>query len=138
MTNKEKDLGWALDNANVTVRVKPRRPYTPYNLFYLLERELLVQDPQESPGLLALSPHPLQKGNLEDELELPSRYKGKIILSPKWYDPDCKEKSKHRKSHGKVMNFSPISFITLCRSPTLRFLSQIIFCFRFRFSNSQS
>ena len=90
-------LGWALDNANVSVRVKPRRPYTPYNIFYLLERELLVQEPNASSNASTKA----ERVNPEDELELPARYKG-IIMTPQWYDPNRKEKRKHRKTHGKV------------------------------------
>ena len=39
--------------------------------------------------------------NPEDKLKLPARYKG-IVMGPQWYDPNCKEKRKHRKTHGKV------------------------------------
>lgn len=90
---------WALDNASVSVKVKPRRPYTPYNLFYLLERELLVQDRPASSDTCIHSSHVISP---EDKLELPVRYKGKIILTPQWYDPNRKKKRKHRKTHGKV------------------------------------
>lgn len=37
----------------------------------------------------------------EDDIELPTRYKGCILL-PHWYEPNLKEKRKHRKTHGKV------------------------------------
>jgi hypothetical protein len=95
--NKVKEHGWSLDNADVSVRVKPRRPYTPYNIFYLLERELMVQEPKES--LENVSPSASVNGNPEDQLELPARYKG-IVMSPSWYDPNRKEKRKHRRTHG--------------------------------------
>ncbi|KAL3797197.1 hypothetical protein ACHAW5_006059 [Stephanodiscus triporus] len=96
--------GWALDTANATIRVKPRRPYTPYNLFYLLERELVVQghDPSmakekalEKNGVSSM------RGRPEDDIPIPSRYKN-VVLSPMWYEPNMKEKRKHRKTHGKI------------------------------------
>ena len=91
------------------VRIKPRRPYTPYNLFYLLERELIVQeiDPQVAKEKAAKRASMLADPNRkkvvrpEDDIELPTRYKGCILL-PHWYEPNLKEKRKHRKTHGKV------------------------------------
>ena len=97
MATKAQGLGWALDKANATVKVKPKRPYTPYNIFYLLERELMVQEPNNS------TPATSPIVNPEDKLELPARYKG-IVMSPQWYDPNRKEKRKHRRTHGKVSN----------------------------------
>ena len=91
-------LGWALDNANVSVKVKPRRPYTPYNIFYLLERERLVQEPNVSSNAASTN---RERVYPEDDVELPARYKG-IVMNPQWYDPNRKEKRKHRKTHGKV------------------------------------
>ena len=96
--------GWALDTADATVRVKPRRPYTPYNLFYLLERELVVQGHEQSLAkekaleqarLSAMPERP------EDDIPVPSRYRN-VVLLPMWYEPNMKEKRKHRKTHGKV------------------------------------
>eukprot|EP00956_Cyclotella_meneghiniana_P030206 scaffold75397_cov67-Cyclotella_meneghiniana.AAC.7 len=105
MATKPKAVGWALDNANVSVKTKPRRPYTPYNIFYLLERELMVQEPKASSdddasSSAAPSSANPPSDNPEDKLKLPARYKG-IVMGPQWYDPNCKEKRKHRKTHGK-------------------------------------
>jgi hypothetical protein len=96
-------FGWALDNADVSVSVKPRRPYTPYNIFYLLERELMVQEPGKSNARksLAASSSANDVVSPEDELDFPTRYKG-IVMAPRWYDPNLKEKRKHRRTHGKV------------------------------------
>lgn len=105
MASKPKAVGWALDNASVSVKTKPKRPYTPYNIFYLLERELMVQEPKAAPNDLSSTAAPtsvnLPSDNAEDKLKLPARYKG-IVMGPQWYDPNCKEKRKHRKTHGKV------------------------------------
>jgi len=96
--------GWALDTADATVRVKPRRPYTPYNLFYLLERELVVQGHEQS----LAKEKALEKARVsamrkrpEDDIPIPSRYRN-VVLLPMWYEPNMKEKRKHRKTHGKV------------------------------------
>ncbi len=100
---------WALDNVDAPVRTKPRRPYTPYNLFYLLERELVVQgqDPAAAKdkvikraAMLAEQHGDIGK-RLEDDIHIPARYEG-IILLPMWYEPNLKEKRKHRKTHGMV------------------------------------
>ncbi|KAL3800026.1 hypothetical protein ACHAWO_004704 [Cyclotella atomus] len=105
MANETKThgLGWVLDNADVSVTVKPRRPYTPYNIFYLLERELMIQEPGKSNT--KKSPPASSSANdavsPEEELDIPTRYKG-IIMAPQWYDPNCKEKRKHRRTHGKI------------------------------------
>lgn len=37
----------------------------------------------------------------EDQIKPPSRYE-KIIMAPYWYDPNMKEKRKHRKTPGMV------------------------------------
>ena len=102
--------GWALDNVDAPVRTKPRRPYTPYNLFYLLERELVVQrqDPaaakdkvEKRAAMLADQRYGDMEKRLEDNIPVPARYEG-IILLPMWYEPNLKEKRKHRKTHGMV------------------------------------
>lgn len=99
---------WTLDNADATDRVKPRRPYTPYNLFYLLERERVVQGQGDDPS--AVREIAFERESMaternekrpEDDIPMPSRYKDVIFL-PKWYEPNLKEKRKHRKTHGKV------------------------------------
>jgi len=98
------DIQWELQKAKVPTRVKPRRPYTPYNLFYLLERERVVQTDSngetkyKNPKENAREP---PNKRAEDEIPLPARYKG-VVLSPNWYDSNFKEKRKHRKSHGKI------------------------------------
>lgn len=99
--------GWALDTADATIRVKPRRPYTPYNLFYLLERELVVQghDPSMAKEkALEKNRVSSMRGRPEDDIPIPSRYKN-VVLLPMWYEPNMKEKRKHRKTHGKVRTF---------------------------------
>lgn len=88
--------------ANGKPKPKPKRPYTAYNLFYLLERELVVQKingPPKSSGIkrryAGMPPRE------EDQIKPPSRYE-KIIMAPYWYDPNMKEKRKHRKTPGMV------------------------------------
>ena len=88
--------------ANGKPKPKPKRPFTPYNLFYLLERELVVQKingPPKSSGIkrryAGMPPRE------EDQIKPPSRYE-KIIMAPYWYDPNMKEKRKHRKTPGMV------------------------------------
>ena len=102
--------GWAVDKADATVRVKPRRPYTPYNLFYLLERELVVQGNEPSvakekakkkAAMVAEQRKSAAGKRAEDDIPIPARYKN-VVLLPMWYEPNLKEKRKHRKTHGKV------------------------------------
>ncbi len=98
--------GWALDNADATDRIKPRRPYTPYNLFYLLERERVVQGgvpPSVKDNALERASMVADRSEKrpEDDIPIPARYKNVVFL-PKWYEPNLKEKRKHRKTHGKV------------------------------------
>ncbi|KAL7541630.1 hypothetical protein ACHAXR_011082 [Thalassiosira sp. AJA248-18] len=101
--------GWALDTATATVRVKPRRPYTPYNLFYLLERELVVQgnDPSVSKekakkkAIMEKERASAMEERKEGDIMLPQRYNN-IVMLPMWYEPNLKEKRKHRKTHGKI------------------------------------
>jgi hypothetical protein len=98
------NLGWSLDTADATERVKPRRPYTPYNLFYLLERELVVQGNEPSAATEKARERAIMSTMLErpeDDIPLPTRYKN-VVLLPMWYEPNMKEKRKHRKTHGKV------------------------------------
>ena len=95
-------LEWALQKADTPVRVKPKRPYTPYNLFYLLERELVVQDgPIDTNKPQEKAEHGVSGSKPEDQIPLPARYNG-IVLPPNWNEPNCKEKRKHRKTHGKI------------------------------------
>jgi hypothetical protein len=103
--------GWSLDSADVTVRVKPRRPYTPYNLFYLLERELVVQGNEPSAAREKAREKAIMSTMVkrpEDDIPIPSRYKN-VALLPMWYEPNMKEKRKHRKTHGKVRTFYVLS-----------------------------
>lgn len=93
---------WQVDKTYASGNPKPKRPYTPYNLFYLLERELVVQKingPPKSNGIkrkhVGVAPRE------EDQIKPSSRYDG-IVMAPFWYDPDMKEKRKHRKTHGMV------------------------------------
>ena len=96
---------WVSDtNADSSIQVKPRRPYTPYNLFYLLERELVVQGHEPSDAKTkalekarATNAHNRQ----EDDIPIPERYKN-VVLQPMWYEPNMKEKRKHRKTHGMI------------------------------------
>lgn len=89
--------------------VKPRRPYTPYNLFYLLERERVVQKNEPAMALekkikseQIRKTRPLELQNREEEkVAMPKRYDN-VVMLPQWYDPNLKEKRKHRKSAGKV------------------------------------
>ena len=103
--------GWALDTTEVPIRTKPRRPYTPYNLFYLLERELVVQgnDPSvaeqraEKRAKMEADPTYLAKvgERAENDIPMPPRYEG-VVMLPWWFEPNLKEKRKHRKTHGTV------------------------------------
>lgn len=101
--------GWAVDSKDTPIRVKPRRPYTPYNLFYLLERELVVQghdpataqDKTTKRAKLLIERKATHGDRAEDEIPVPARYKG-VVLLPMWYEPNLKEKRKHRKTHGKI------------------------------------
>eukprot|EP00985_Skeletonema_marinoi_P001777 scaffold704_cov131-Skeletonema_marinoi.AAC.4 len=93
---------WQVDKTCASGKLKPKRPYTPYNLFYLLERELVVQKingPPKSNGIkrkhVGVAPRE------EDQIKPSSRYDG-IVFKPYWYDPDMKEKRKHRKTHGMI------------------------------------
>lgn len=43
----------------------------------------------------------LMKERDEDGIPNPQRYNG-VIMLPMWYEPNLKEKRKHRKTHGKV------------------------------------
>lgn len=103
------------DNVDTTtsdMTTKPRRPYTPYNLFYLLERELIVQEKEpamrlekeEKRAQMLADPKRRKVIRAEDDIELPTRYKGCILL-PHWYEPNLKEKRKHRKTQGKVRKY---------------------------------
>ncbi|KAL9183653.1 hypothetical protein ACHAXT_004509 [Thalassiosira profunda] len=103
--------GWALDTTEVPIRTKPRRPYTPYNLFYLLERELVVQgnDPSvaeqraEKRAKMEADPTYLAKvgERAENDIPMPPRYEG-VVMLPWWFEPNLKEKRKHRKTHGTI------------------------------------
>eukprot|EP00574_Skeletonema_japonicum_P006371 CAMPEP_0201726000 /NCGR_PEP_ID=MMETSP0593-20130828/9215_1 /ASSEMBLY_ACC=CAM_ASM_000672 /TAXON_ID=267983 /ORGANISM="Skeletonema japonicum, Strain CCMP2506" /LENGTH=385 /DNA_ID=CAMNT_0048217463 /DNA_START=120 /DNA_END=1277 /DNA_ORIENTATION=+ len=93
---------WQVDKTYADGKPKPKRPYTPYNLFYLLERELVVQKingPPKSNGFKRK--HAGVAPREEDQIKPSSRYEG-IIMAPYWYDPNMKEKRKHRKTHGMI------------------------------------
>lgn len=102
---------WKPEDIKCTVGapVKPRRPYTPYNLFYLLERERVVQKNEPAMALekkvkseQIRKTRPFEIQNREEEkIPMPKRYDN-VIMLPQWYDPNLKEKRKHRKSAGKV------------------------------------
>lgn len=91
---------WKVKKKQTSGIPKPKRPYTPYNLFYLLERELAVQKINGPPSTKSnvtgtVPPRP------EEQVKIPSRYDG-IVMAPYWYDPNMKEKRKHRKTHGSI------------------------------------
>ena len=96
---------WVSDTTgDSSIQVKPRRPYTPYNLFYLLERELVVQGHEPSDAktkALEKARATNARNRQEDEIPIPDRYKN-VVLQPMWYEPNMKEKRKHRKTHGMV------------------------------------
>ncbi len=105
---------WQVEKSYANGKPKPKRPYTPYNLFYLLERELVVQKingPPKSNGFkrkyAGVAPRE------EDQIKPSSRYEG-IIMAPYWYDPNMKEKRKHRKTHGMVSSplFNALTFLS--------------------------
>ena len=80
------------------------RPHNCYNIFFLLERERLLQSrPDYNPiqAAAALSPVPEDVagyGYLELP-DLPTRYKG-LVMQPAWYVPGRNINRKHVKSHG--------------------------------------
>ncbi len=93
---------WQVDKSYANGKPKPKRPYTPYNLFYLLERELVVQKMNGPPKTNGVKrKHAGVAPREEDQIKPSSRYEG-IIMAPYWYDPNMKEKRKHRKTHGMV------------------------------------
>jgi len=93
---------WQVDKTNASSKPKPKRPYTPYNLFYLLERELVVQKINGPPKNNCTKRKPAGIAPREEDGLLPSsRYDG-IVMPPYWYDPNMKEKRKHRKTPGMV------------------------------------
>jgi hypothetical protein len=100
---------WQVDKTKASSKPKPKRPYTPYNLFYLLERELVVQNINGPPKHTAAKRKPAGIApREEDQIKPSSRYDG-IVMAPYWYDPNMKEKRKHRKTQGMVSSFLPIS-----------------------------
>ena len=130
---------WKPEDIKCTVGapVKPRRPYTPYNLFYLLERERVVQKNEPAMALekkvkseQIRKTRPLDMQNRkEDKIPMPKRYDN-VLMLPQWYDPNLKEKRKHRKSNGKVSRqYAALSLLRLvlegwttyapCRTPGL-------------------
>ena len=93
---------WRISKACANGISKPKRPYTPYNLFYLLERELVVQKINGPPkNISSKRLHVGMAPREEDHIKPSSRYDG-IVMAPYWYDPNMKEKRKHRKTHGMV------------------------------------
>ena len=86
------------------MNVKVSRPYSSYNIFFTLERELLLQARQGGTQAYAVTPNEtlfLGYGGLELP-PLPARYEH-LILTPNWYVPGKRkvEPRKHRKSHGR-------------------------------------
>lgn len=97
-----KNTVWQLDKTRASSKPKPKRPYTPYNLFYLLERELVVQRINGPPKNIGIKrKHVGIAPREEDHIKPSSRYDG-IVMAPYWYDPNMKEKRKHRKTQGMV------------------------------------
>ena len=84
------------------------RPHNCYNVFFLLERERLLQSrPAYNPVTAAAAHSPVPDvagyGYLEMP-DFPTRYKG-LVLPPGWYVPGRNRVRKHVKSHGcKFMN----------------------------------
>jgi len=79
------------------------RPHNCYNVFFLLEREQLLQSrPAYNPVTAAAAHSPVPDvagyGYLEMP-DLPTRYKG-LVLPPGWYVPGRNRVRKHVKSHG--------------------------------------
>ncbi|EJK46069.1 hypothetical protein THAOC_35284 [Thalassiosira oceanica] len=81
-----------------------------YNLFFVLERELILQqnNPTYNPFETLRAPDYVTGfEGIEMPSELPKRY-SKLVLPPGWYLPGRNKKRSHKKSHG-LMAFADLS-----------------------------
>ncbi|EJK74621.1 hypothetical protein THAOC_03689 [Thalassiosira oceanica] len=86
------------------------KPYNRYNLFFILERELILQknNPTYDPLETFRAPDFLTGfEGIEMPSELPKRY-SKLVLPPGWYLPGRNKRRSHTKSHG-LMAFTDLS-----------------------------
>mmetsp|Transcript_6017 Transcript_6017/g.8946 ORF Transcript_6017/g.8946 Transcript_6017/m.8946 type:complete len:394 (-) Transcript_6017:44-1225(-) len=101
-----------------TKEITVKKPRSPYNLFFQVERELIMSDLSCSPEARFLASHEsspfgskkkqlLTLENAFLDTPLPARYRGTNILNPIYAIKT--ERRKHRKSHGKI------SFIQLSK-----------------------
>jgi hypothetical protein len=110
--------------SQTTTFKKPVRPLTAYHLFFLLEREFIIQNIKSSDEDSGeVDDRPLGK---DLDATMPRRYQ-QIHLSPLWYasasgkrtrTKESDIKRKHRKSHGKI-SFQELSRLVALRWSTL-------------------
>ena len=84
-----------------------------YNLFFILEREMILQqnNPTYDPFETLRAPDFVTGfEGIEMPSELPKRY-SKLVLPPGWYLPGRNKKRSHKKSHGLL------AFAGECRAP---------------------
>jgi hypothetical protein len=102
MTNTNKN-----DVAPSSAQRKRKQPHNVYNIFFYLERQLLVQEMERLSGVAAADKN-LQPSHdlvdVDDLLSLPEiapRYRN-LHLPQGWWVPrkDTKQKRKHVKTHG--------------------------------------
>ena len=97
-----------MKSSNPTAKKTFARPHNCYNVFFLLDREQLLQSrPGYNPVTAAAANSPVHDVAGYSYLEmpdLPTRYKG-LVMQPGWYVPGRNRVRKHVKSHGcKFMN----------------------------------
>mmetsp|Transcript_614 Transcript_614/g.1274 ORF Transcript_614/g.1274 Transcript_614/m.1274 type:complete len:362 (+) Transcript_614:37-1122(+) len=86
------------------------KPYNRYNLFFILERELILQqnNPTYDPFEQLRAPDYLTGfEGIEMPSKLPERY-SKLVLPPGWYLPGRNKRRSHKKSHG-LLKFADLS-----------------------------
>jgi hypothetical protein len=99
------------DESNAKTKAKVDRVYNNYNLFFILERELLLQSNNAGSASASSLSSSKNNGNgvripNEDYTDLtipplPSRY-ASLTLPPHWYVHGERQKRQHKKSHGVV------------------------------------
>ncbi|EJK77112.1 hypothetical protein THAOC_01076 [Thalassiosira oceanica] len=88
------------------------KPYNRYNLFFILERELILQqnnptyDPIET---LRVPDYVTGFEGIEMPSKLPKWY-SKLVLPPGWYLPGRNKRRSHKKRHGQL-GFAAITLL---------------------------
>jgi hypothetical protein len=80
------------------------QPYNVYNIFFMLERQRLLQEMEDLVGTAEVKQHQQLSYDLAgyDSLslpDLPQRFRH-VRMPPGWYVPGKNSKRKHVKSHG--------------------------------------